>query len=166
MMEGESINIVCEQNLSALFKHAFTQINNATEIINSFTEGASGVEGVPKVSVSKGFCNLMCHGMEIRSLKSNMYGFDVNSESLAKIAQLFETPQIIPSQQLDYNAFPIAATSAGIQSTINMPVCNCTCISIMFPKYDNDFTVFENPVYNNMHFTLSKRHTLQKQETA
>ena len=155
MMEGESINLVCDTNMSAMFKHAFTQIDNAAEIINSYTESASGVDGVPKVNVSKGACNLICTGMEIRALKSNMYGFDVNSESINKIAQLFSTPQIIPSQQLDYNAFPIAATSAGIQSTINMPVCNCTCISIMFPKNDNDFTVFENPVYNNMQLTIN-----------
>jgi hypothetical protein len=60
--------------MSAMFKHAFTQINNAAEIINSFTETASGVEGVPKVNVAKGACNLICTGMEIRSLKSNMYG--------------------------------------------------------------------------------------------
>ena len=157
MMEGESINIVSDKNMSSMFKHAFTQINNGAEIINSYTESASGVDGVPNVSVNKGSCNLICTGMEIRSLKSNMYGFNVKSETLSKIAELFATPQIIPSQQLDYNAFPIAATTAGIQSTINMPVCNCTCISIMFPKYDNDYTVFENPVYNNMQLTINGR---------
>ena len=155
MMEGASINFVSDHNLSSMFKHAFTQINNPTEIINSFTETTSDVQGVSKVNVSKGLCNLICNGMEIRSLKSNMYGFNVRSESLEKIYNLFSTPQIIPSQQLDYNAFPIAATGAGIQSTINMPVANCTCISIMFPKYDNDYTVFENPVYNNMQLTIN-----------
>ena len=155
MMEGDSIQFTCEQNLSAMFKHAFTQINNSAEIIRSFTEGASGVEGVAKITADKGSCLLQCTGMEVRSLKSNMYGFNVTSESLAKIRQLFDTPQVIPSQQLDYNAFPIAATAAGIQSTINMPVCNTTCISIMFPKYDNDYTVFENPVYNNLQLTVN-----------
>ena len=155
MMEGDSINLVCEQNLSAMFKHAFSQINNNADIISSFTETDSGVEGVPTVTVSKSSCALLCTGMEVRSLKSNMYGFDVTSESLAKIRQLFSTPQIIPSQQLDYNAFPIAATASGIQSTINMPVTNTTCISIMFPKYDNDYTVFENPVYNNLQLTVN-----------
>ena len=155
MMEGESINITSDMNLSSMFKHAFTQIHNNAEIITSFTVEDSGVAGVDKVSATKGFANLMCHGMEIRSLKSNMYGFNVQSATLNKIAQLFSTPQIIPSQQLDYNAFPIAATAAGIQSTINMPVCNTTCISIMFPKYDNDYTVFENPVYNNMQLTVN-----------
>ena len=157
MMEGDTINIVCEQNMSAMFKHAFTQINNNADIINSFTEGESGVEGVPKITVGKSSCGLLCTGMEVRSLKSNMYGFNVTSESLAKIAQLFSTPQIIPSQQLDYNAFPIAATPSGIQSTINMPVTNTTCISILFPKYDNDYTVFENPIYNNLQLTVNGR---------
>ena len=155
MMEGLSINFTCEQNLSAMFKHAFTQIDNSAEIINSFTEGSSGVDGVSQITVDKGGCILQCTGMEIRGLKSNMYGFNITSESLARINNLFSTPQIIPSQQLDYNAFPIAATAAGIQSTINMPVCNCTCISIMFPKNDNDYTVFENPVYNNLQLTVN-----------
>ena len=155
MMEGETISCVCDKNMSALFKHGFTQVGNAAEIINSFTEAGSGVDGVAKFNVAKGACNLMCTGMEIRSLKSNMYGFNVADSSLNRIAQLFSTPQVIPSQQLDYNAFPIAATSAGIQSTINMPVTNTTCISIMVPKHDNDFTVFENPVYNNMQLTIN-----------
>ena len=155
MMEGESINFACEQNLSAMFRHAFTQIDNSAEIINKFIEGASGIEGVAQITADKGTCTLQCMGMEIRSLKSNMYGFNVTSESLSRIASLFSTPQIIPSQQLDYNAFPIAATSAGIQSTINMPVTNTTCISIMFPKYDNDYTVFENPIYNNLQLTVN-----------
>ena len=155
MMEGDSINFTCEQNLSAMFKHAFTQIDNSAEIIRSFTEADSGVEGVAQITADKGAATLQCVGMEVRSLKSNMYGFNVTSESLAKIAQLFQQPQIIPSQQLDYNAFPIAATAAGIQSTINMPVTNTTCISIMFPKYDNDYTVFENPVYNNLQLTVN-----------
>ena len=155
MMEGETISCVCDKNMSAMFKHGFTQVGNAAEIINSFTEGGSGVDGVAQFTVDKGSCNRMCTGMEIRSLKSNMYGFSIAEASLNKIIQLFSTPQVIPSQQLDYNAFPIAATSAGIQSTINMPVTNTTCISIMFPKHDNDFTVFENPVYNNLQLTIN-----------
>ena len=155
MMEGDSIKMVCDDNMSAMFRHAFTQIGNSAEIITSFTESASGVDGVPKITVAKGAGNLICTGMEIRSLKSNMYGFNVTDASLNRIAQMFSTPQIIPSQQLDYNAFPIAATQAGIQSTINMPVTNTTCISIMFPKFDNDFTVFENPIYNNLQLTIN-----------
>ena len=157
MMEGETISFVSEVNLSSMFHHSFTQINNSTEIINSFTVTESGVDSVDKISVTKGLCNLICTGMEIRSLKSNMYGFNVVSSTLSKIQNIFSTPQVIPSQQLDYNAFPIAATQAGIQSTINMPVSNTTCISIAFPKHDNDYTVFENPIYSNLQLTVNGR---------
>ena len=157
MMEGDTISFVSDSNLSAMYKHAFTQIDNHAEIINSFAVEATSVDGVNKITVTKGLCNLQCTGMEIRSLKSNMYGFNVTASSLSKIAQIFATPQIIPSQQLDYNAFPIAATAAGIQSTINMPVSNTTCISIAFPKHDNDITVFENPIYSNLQLTVNGR---------
>ena len=158
--EGEVLNIdLASSNMSAMFNHAFTQINNAATIINSFKVNAVqvGDETVNKAVAAKGGCNLQCVGMTILSLKSNMYGFNVNSESLNKIYEIFRTPQIIPSQYLEYNAFPIAATAAGIQSTINMPVSNCSCISIMFPKHDNDYTVFENPVYDNMQLTVNGR---------
>ena len=47
---------------------------------------------------------------------------------------------------MHYNAFPLAATSSDIQSTINMPNVKCTCISVMFHKHDNDYITVENPV--------------------
>ena len=141
-------------NVSAKFKHAFTQINNSADIITNFsiTDGGSGKD---YATATKGNGLLQCVGMTVLSLKSNMYGFNVTSDSLNSIAQTFSTPQYIPSQYLEYNAFPIAATAAGIQSTINMPVSNCSCISIMFPKHDNDYTVFENPMYDNMQLTIN-----------
>ena len=39
-----------------------------------------------------------------------------------------------------------------------MLITNCTCISIMFPKHDNDYPVFENPVYNNVQLTVNVKH--------
>lgn len=38
-----------------------------------------------------------------------------------------------------------------------MPVSNTTCISIAFPKHDNDITVFENPIYSNLQLTVNGR---------
>jgi hypothetical protein len=138
-----------------MIKHGFTQINNAATIANQMVKETKN--DIDTITFDKSSCLLQCTGMTITSLKSNMYGFNVNSAALNKISQIFSTPQIIPSQQLDYNAFPISATAAGIQSTINMPVSNTTCISIMFPKHDNDYTVFENPIYNNLQLTINGR---------
>ena len=156
-VEGQSINFTTDKNLSSMFRHAFTQINNEAEIINKFNITTSTVGGqeVKSLDVGKGMCNLQCVGMTVLMLKSNMYGFGVNQTTQEKIHEIFSTPQMIPSQQLDYNAFLIAASAAGIQSTINMPVTNTTCISIMFPKHDNDYTVFENPIYTNLQLTVN-----------
>lgn len=139
-------------NLSTKIKHGFTQIGNSASMICKLTTtDAAGIGA----DVSAGTGTLYCTGMTITSLKSNMYGFKVCESTKAKIHEIFSVPQIIPSQQLDYNAFPIAATKGGIQSTINMPITNCTCIAIAFPKYDNEYTVFENPVYSNLQLTIN-----------
>ena len=155
--EGQDISFTTSQNLSAMLRHAFTQIGNDAEIINSFKYSTKtvGGESIKTVIATKGPVKLICNSLTVNSLKSNMFGFNVVGSTLQHIREIFSTPQIIPAQMLDYNAFPISATGGGIQSTINMPVTNCTCISIMFPKHDNDFTVFENPIYQNLQLTVN-----------
>ena len=155
--EGKDISFTSEQNLSAMIKHAYTQIGNDAEIINAFKYETKTVGGqeFKSVTATKGPVKLICNQLVVNSLKSNMFGFNVVTSTLDHIAQLFQTPQIFPAQQLDYNAFPISATGGGIQTTINMPVTNCSCISIMFPKHDNDYTVFENPIYTNLQLTVN-----------
>ena len=156
VMEGEKINIdLSSVNLASLYKHAFTQINNSSPIITTWTETPGSGSDPTTITAEQGSAMLQCTGMTIQMLKSNMYGFGINPKSAQKIMEIFRTPQVIPSQMLDYNAFPLAATRSGIQSTINMPITNCTCISIMFPKHDNDYTVFENPIYNNVQLTVN-----------
>ena len=156
VMEGEKINIdLSSVNLASLYKHAFTQINNNASIITTWTETPGSAGAATTITAEQGSALLQCTGMTIQMLKSNMYGFGINPKSAQKIMEIFRTPQVIPSQMLDYNAFPLAATRSGIQSTINMPITNCTCISIMFPKHDNDYTVFENPIYNNVQLTVN-----------
>ena len=84
-----------------------------------------------------------------------MYGFGITAKSAKKVYEAFKTPQVIPSQILDYNAFPLSATRSGILSNINMSITNCICISIMFHKHDHNYPVFENPVYNNVQLTVN-----------
>ena len=74
----------------------------------------------------------MVNNMSVTMLKSNMFGFNITDNALSLIRnQLSNSPLIIPSQELEYNAFPLAATEAGVQSTVNMPLNNVTCISVM-----------------------------------
>ena len=155
-VQGEDLNLSITQNLSAMINHGFTQINNSATIINEFSVTAGANTGDPStVAADKGDVLLQCVGMTVLSLKSTMRGFGVAAQTLEHVRELFSTPMLIPSQKLDYNAFPIAPTAAGIQSTINMPVSNASCISIVFPKHDNDYTVFENPIYQNLQLTIN-----------
>ena len=131
-------------DIAGLYKHEFTQAGNSAAIITKWTESSGTVTAV------SGEATVLIQGMRVERLTSTMYGFSVEAESLNKIATQFSTPVIIPSQQLIYNAFPLAATTAGIQTTINMPVSNCSNMSVVFPKYENDMTVFTNPVYQNL----------------
>ena len=155
-VQGEDLNLSITQNLPAMINHGFTQINNSATIINEFSVTAGANTGDPStVAADKGDVLLQCVGMTVLSLKSTMRGFGVAAQTLDHVRDLFSTPMLIPSQKLDYNAFPIAPTAAGIQSTINMPVSNASCISIVFPKHDNDYTVFENPIYQNLQLTIN-----------
>ena len=99
-VEGETIDLTPDQNITAMFSHAFKRINNRAEIINKFevSEKEIGEETTRVATVDKNKCLLQCTGMTILSLKSNMYGFKCKASSLQKIMGIFSTPQIIPSQ--------------------------------------------------------------------
>ena len=150
-MEGEDLNVEFKNNVSATFTHQFTQINNSTDITYKVQgEVDIGNGNRTTLTATKGKATLMCTRLEVTSNKSNMFGHGVTSESLNKIRQVISEGYVMPSQELEYNAFPIAATAAGIQSNINVPLNNVTCMSILFPKHNNDRTVFENPCYDNL----------------
>ena len=92
---------------------------------------------------------LTVNRMTITLCKSNMQGFGVCEATRKGIENILRNGLIIPSQKVDYHSFPIAPASNGIKSTLNIPLINATTLSIMFPKFHNDLTVFENPVYQN-----------------
>ena len=98
---------------------------------------------------TKQTATLTVNRMTITSCKSNMQGFGVCESTRAGIEDILREGLIIPSQKVDYHAFPIAPAANGIKSTLNIPLINITNMSIMFPKHHNDLTVFENPVYQN-----------------
>ena len=132
-----------------IFKHGFTQIGNDSKI------AALNVGSDKSITPTTESITLSCLGLTVTACKSNMFGFGVKESTLQAIEQMFSEPVSIPSQQLDYNAFPLAPTRAGVQSTINAPLNNTTSISVMFPKHSNDYTCFDNPIYHNVQLTIN-----------
>ena len=123
VMEGDEINIdLTNTNLAPFYHHAFNQTNKSASIITKWVETSSEVSGetFATATAETGSALLQCTAMSIQQLKSNMYGFGITAKSAQKVYEVFKTPQVIPSQILDYNAFPLSATRSGIQSTINM----------------------------------------------
>lgn len=98
---------------------------------------------------------LECVEFTITLLKSNMQGHGVVESTKEAIRAVLSQGIVIPSQQVDFNAFPIAASSSGIKSSLNIPLMNVTTMSIMFPKHGNDLTVFENPMYQNCYLNIA-----------
>ena len=91
----------------------------------------------------------------ITLMKSNMQGYGCTEATKQGITEILRQGIIIPSQQVDYHAFPIAASANGIKSSINIPLMNVTTMSLLFPKYSNELTVFENPCYQNCYLNVA-----------
>ena len=132
-----------------IFKHGFTQIGNDSKI------AALNVGSDKSITPTTESITLSCLGLTVTSCKSNMFGFGVKESTLQAIASMFSEPVSIPSQQLDYNAFPTAPTAAGVQGTMNSPLSNITSITVVFPKHANDYTCFDNPIYHNLQLTIN-----------
>ena len=132
-----------------IFKHGFTQIGNDSKI------AALNVGSDKSIIPTTESITLSCLGLTVTACKSNMFGFGVKESTLQAIEQMFSEPVSIPSQQLDYNAFPTAPTAAGVQGTMNSPLSNITSITVVFPKHANDYTCFDNPIYHNLQLTIN-----------
>ena len=132
-----------------IFKHGFTQIGNDSKI------AALNVGSDKSITPTTESITLSCLGLTVTACKSNMFGFGVKESTLQAIEQMFSEPVSIPSQQLDYNAFPTAPTAAGVQGTMNSPLSNITSITVVFPKHTNDYTCFDNPIYHNLQLTIN-----------
>ena len=133
------------------FKHAFTQIGGKSLITfkSTFVDPAYTLE-------SKELA-LTCIGMKVLQCKSNMFGFGITEAAKQAIRESLRDPIIMPSQQIEYQAFPISTTENGIQTTVNLPLNNVTGISIMFPKNARDLTCFENPMLQNVQLVIDNK---------
>ena len=160
VLEGEIVDLdMTRQNFHAMFKHGFTQIDNEAEIIDSFDIRNEEINDVVinYASATSGSCVLQCVAMSIEMGKSNICGYKITDASKHEIMDDFQIPMFIPSQYLTQHSFPVAASSKGIHTSLNIPLTNVTNITVVFPKHDNDITVFENPVYDNLQLTVNNR---------
>ena len=138
----------------------FTQIGNPANIVIEMKDGTTpqAAEGYLKVTndsangldIKLGKASLSITAGTIDMMRTNIAGFNLKPECHAQIHQLLQTPIIIPSQTLDRRPFASAATSNGIDANIDIALSNATNITVMLPKIHNDFTCFDNVMYQNV----------------
>lgn len=139
------------------YLHQFTQIHNPAKIITKakLKDGGEGDNAIHLYEIAGETVRLDCTAMTITQCKCTTANFNVVQSTRDHIKEIFSKGFCIPTQKLEYNAFPLAIANSNLQTTTNMPLHNCTCISIMFPRRDNDFTVFENPFLENLQLTVA-----------
>jgi hypothetical protein len=122
--------------------HQFTQINNETMTLETFT--TISAEN-PTYTWTTGYSSLNCLSMRVLSCEANMSGFKVRESTLRGISEIFSMPVNIPAEYLEYNAFPTPPDEGGLRSTLNTMLNNVKDMYVMFPKRTNDVTCFDNP---------------------
>jgi hypothetical protein len=150
LQDLEAINIdqFSLRAAASQIKHGFTQIDNSARICIN-----------PKDCYHTGFkeLTLRCQNMRITRCNTTVIGFKIQDSSKQRISNFFSTTRYLPSQKLDYYAFPHLPNQNGINSSINAPLVNCSFISFMFPRNPNDKTVFENIMYKNIQVTIMNK---------
>ena len=160
ILQGEATGVdVIDSSTSANFDHKFIQVGVSSNGINDcrYETIESNGTSVTKMTTGTGQVCFDITDFQVIELKSNMNGYKVIESTKQTIHEVFSKGVIIPSQQLDYATFPIPPSAIGINSTNNLPLSNLSCMSIMFPRHDQDYTVFENPCYNNLQLTINGR---------
>jgi hypothetical protein len=85
---------------------------------------------------------------------ANISGFNCTQATLAGLRELYQTPWRIPTEYLEYFAFPTPPDGNGLQSSTQITAHNDKDIYIMFPQRANDYTVFENPMIGNFYIKI------------
>jgi hypothetical protein len=141
------------KTINSQIKHSFTQINNRSKIV-CWTRTTAATAAQP--DVIQDAC-LHCTSFVVNKCKSTILGFDIVPSAKQEIVNFFATPQYIPAQELVFYSFPHGPTPNGLDSSINVPLFNCNCISFMFPRHANDLTVFENIMYTDCQVNINGR---------
>jgi hypothetical protein len=153
-LESKYIDPFTLKASAAQIKHGFTQIDNAARIC-MIPGVTSGVRGLYSDNFKE--LTLRCQSMKITRCNTTVMGFKIQDSSKQRITNFFSTTRFLPSQKLDFYAFPHQPNQNGINSSINAPLVNCSFISFMFPRNPNDKTVFENVMYKNVQITIMNK---------
>ena len=89
--------------------------------------------------------------------RTNLMGFGVKPDVVEGLLQSLHEPIIIPSQELTRYIFEQNISDRGINVRRFVPLRNATNITMMFPRYTNECTVFQNINHLRAQLRIDKR---------
>ena len=134
------------------YTHHFTQINNSATGIIEFS-----VDDSNNVTATSGEITLICTQLKINDFSSHMSGFGICEKSKQEIMQELAKGIDVPAQYLSFDSFPDSANLNGIQTSLRATLSNVTNLSVVFPRHANDFTVMQNPMYQNLQLRIDNK---------
>jgi hypothetical protein len=92
----------------------------------------------------------------VNELKSTIRGYGITDRAKAAIlGKLRMEPLRIPSQEIMRKPFPQGPTVNGLNTNLNIPFPNVSCVGLVFPKTAHQLTVFENPMLQGLQVKIA-----------
>ena len=127
------------------YDHRFSQINDPYDIDElCFTNDKQPI-------VNHQTITLQCTDGQLLTCRSNINGFNVRETVIDELAEYYRnTPLVIPSQFVDYQAFSQVVQPNGLKCNTTYNMCNATNIVVTFPRTGNQITCSQNPQFGSI----------------
>ena len=127
------------------YDHHFTQVNDPCQI----QEVAYGTNS--QATLWNQTITLQCTDGQLLTCRSNINGFNVRESVIDELAEYYRnTPLVIPSQFVDYQAFSQVVQPNGLKCNTTYNMCNATNIVVTFPRTGNQITCSQNPQFGSI----------------
>jgi hypothetical protein len=132
----------------------------AQGFIDVVTTGTPAVGNTPAVlgtaTFSVGEIRVNVHESTAIEIQSTIRGFNITDMSKSSIiSKVYNQELIIPAQELpNPQPFPTGPSDGGLSCNIQMNYINACCVAVVFPRTDNQITVFENPMLGDVQLKI------------
>jgi hypothetical protein len=89
-------------------------------------------------------------------LNRTIRGYNITDAARRAImSKLLTDPMRIPAQEVQRVPFQGRPSATGLNTTLNIPFRNVSCVGIVFPKTSKQKTVFENPMLQGLQIKIN-----------
>jgi len=153
--ELTAMNEVCKY-LPSLWNYdrGFFQFGTYAQLIGyKENQGQWTFENPPEFVTKRNTINLP--SFTVAKCSCVIKGFKMDPQALEAERQKFMTEKfVIPAQKILMYPFTQAMTSTGLKSSQNIPLSHVTDFMVIFPKYSQQVTCWENPMLQNLQLNV------------